>query len=82
MVGMGGFETIELDFDGRKVFCSIKRKKKARRVSLRILSQREVVLVVPFRGNLVEAKKFFSVNPTGFPKKRQKCQRFIVYLDI
>ena len=69
MVGMGGFETIELDFDGRKVFCSIKSSKKARRVSLRILSQREVVLVVPFRGNLVEAKKFFFSKSDWISKK-------------
>ena len=60
MVGMGGFETIELDFDGRKVFCSIKSSKKARRVSLRILSQRKLFLSYLSRGNLAEAKSFFQ----------------------
>ena len=55
---MGNFEIIELDFEGRKVLCSIKRSKKARRISLRILSKQEVALVVPQRGNLADAKKF------------------------
>ena len=60
MVGMGEFEIIELDFEGRKVLCSIKRSKKARRISLRILSKQEVALVVPQRANLADAKKFLQ----------------------
>jgi predicted metal-dependent hydrolase len=47
-----------LSFGDREVICLIKKNRRARRISLRITSHNQVVLNVPSRGSISEAKKF------------------------
>jgi len=49
-----------LSFGDREVICLIKRNRRARRISLRINSHNQVVLNVPLRGSISEAKKFLA----------------------
>ena len=49
-----------LSFGDREVICLIKRNRRARRISLRITSYNQVVLNVPSRGSISEAKKFLA----------------------
>jgi predicted metal-dependent hydrolase len=49
-----------LSFGDREVICLIKRNRRARRISLRITSHNQVVLNVPLRGSISEAKKFLA----------------------
>lgn len=58
MVGLPELEIIPLSFEGRKVLCTIRKSKRAKRIALRIRSKSEVVLIVPSRGSIAEAKKF------------------------
>lgn len=53
-------ESNTLSFGDREVICLIKRNRRARRISLRITSYNQVVLNVPSRGSISEAKKFLA----------------------
>jgi predicted metal-dependent hydrolase len=53
-------ESNTLSFGDREVICLIKRNRRARRISLRITSYNKVVLNVPSRGSISEAKKFLA----------------------
>ena len=58
MSGEDLIETKNLHFEGREVVCLIKRNRRARRISLRINSSNQVILNVPVRGSIAEAKNF------------------------
>jgi predicted metal-dependent hydrolase len=53
-------ESNTLSFGDRVVICLIKRNRRAIRISLRITSHNQVVLNVPLRGSISEAKKFLA----------------------
>src|SRR6056300_1470541 len=58
-----------LSFGDREVICLIKRNRRARRISLRITSYNQVVLNVPSRGSISEAKKFLASRIDWIRKK-------------
>ena len=53
-------ESNTLSYGDREVICLIKKNRRARRISLRITSHNQVVLNVPLRGSISEAKKFLA----------------------
>ena len=53
-------ESNTLSFGNREVICLIKRNRRARRILLRITTHNQVVLNVPLRASISEAKKFLD----------------------
>lgn len=55
---MAGLENLELVVDGRQVPVTVRRSPLARRMSLRVDAVRGIVLVLPSRGRLADARTF------------------------
>ena len=53
-------ESLVLEMEGRSIICSIRKNLRARRISVRIVSNAEVVLTVPSRGSVRKAKDFLQ----------------------
>ena len=78
-------ESKTLSFEGREVCCLIKRNRRSRRVSLRIISCNQVLLNVPPKGSVTEAKRFLSSKTlwirekTGEMPKHSCLEEFLAF---
>lgn len=68
-------ESKTLSFEGREVCCLIKRNRRSRRVSLRIISRNQVLLNIPTRGSVTEAKRFLSSKTLWIKEKTGEMPR-------
>ena len=65
--GLG--ERFPLEIGERTIYCIVRKHPRAKRVSVRILSRSEVVLVVPEKGSLGNAKEFLVSKREWIAKK-------------
>lgn len=69
---MAGLEDLEVDMDGRPVAVTVRRSPLARRMSLRVDAVRGVVLVLPSRGRLADARRFLLSHGDWLRQRLQK----------
>jgi predicted metal-dependent hydrolase len=69
MNNRGLVERFPLEIGERTIYCIVRKHPRAKRVSVRILSRSEVVLVVPEKGSLGNAKEFLVSKREWIAKK-------------
>lgn len=73
---------IEISFDGVRYRVNVKRKRQARRYTLRVqASTREVVLTMPVRGSLKEAKAFAERNGAWIATRLKRLPEAAPFVD-